>query len=110
DWSGLYSFSTSGFEMPAAIKFTPRGSHIIWGRTEYSFSFDPVTRQSVAAIATAVLYDGAKLDVALAPQAMFFLQDESGARLGATGIVRYDSGHSSVGATASWTGATHSSP
>ncbi len=122
DWSGLYSFSTANFDIPLAVKYTPQGTHLIWGRTEYSVAFDSLSiadsgggrltqfSQSLTVTATSVLHDGRKLDIAIAPQAVMFLRDESGARLGATGIARYDSGHSSLGATVSWSAATHSSP
>jgi hypothetical protein len=122
DWSSLYSLSTTNFAMPSAVRYTPQGSHIIWGRTEYSAAFDAVSSADVAGsrltqfsqaltlTATSVLHDGAKLDIALAPQATFFLRDESGARLGAVAIARYDSGRNSAGGTVSWSGATHSSP
>src|SRR5947208_5545518 len=43
DWSNLYSFSTSNFTMPSGIRYTPEGSTIPWGRTEYSVSFDSVS-------------------------------------------------------------------
>jgi hypothetical protein len=121
DWSNLYSFSTENFAMPSGVRWTPAGSHIIWGRTEYSAAFDTVTSANVASgrltqfsqaltlTATSVLHDGAKLDIAIAPQASFFLRDEQGARLGAIAIARYDSGRNSLGATVSWSGATHSS-
>lgn len=122
DWSSLYSLSTTNFSMPSAIRYTPEGSHVIWGRTEYSAAFDTVTSaevggsrlthfsQALTLTATSVLHDGEKLDIALAPQATFFLRDESGARLGAVAIARYDSGHNSTGATVSWSAATVSSP
>ncbi len=122
DWAGVYSFSSTNFQMPAAIKFTPQGHHVIWGRTEYSAAFDSLTNtqiaggretqfsQSVTATATSVLHDGEKLDIALAPQATFFLRDESGQRFGVVAIARYDSGHNSMGTTFSWSAATHSSP
>ena len=122
DWASLYSVSSTNFSMPSTIKYTPEGSHVIWGRTEYSLSFDSLTNaeegggrstqfsQSLTMTATSVLHDGPKLDIAIAPQATVFLRDESGGRLGAVGIARYDSGHSSLGATVSWSGATHSSP
>jgi hypothetical protein len=121
DWGGLYSFSTSSFAMPSGIRYTPTGSHIIWGRTEYSMAFDTLTSadvagarltqfsQAVTLTATSVLHDGEKLDFAVAPQATMFLRDESGARLGAVAIVRYDTGRNSIGGTVSWSGATHHS-
>ncbi len=121
DWGGLYSISTGNFAMPSAIRYTPEGGHILWGRTEYGLSFDGVTSvdaggarltrfsQAVTVTAAAVLLDGDKFDVAVVPQATFFLRDESGARLGAVAIARYDSGHNSTGMTIGWSGATHSS-
>jgi hypothetical protein len=121
DWGNLYSLSTGNFAMPSGIRYTPAGSRIIWGRTEYSAAFDTFTSadvgggrlaqfsQAVTLTATSVLRDGEKLDIAIAPQATLFLRDESGARLGAVAIARYDSDRNSVGATVGWSGATHSS-
>ena len=121
DWSSLYSLSTTSFSMPSAVKYTPAGRHIIWGRTEYSLAFDSLVNadsgggrltefsQSLTVAANSVLHDGEKLDIAIAPQATFFVRDESGARLGAIAIARYDTGRNSMGATVSWSGATHSS-
>jgi len=121
DWSNLYSLSTTNFSMPSAIRYTPEGSRVIWGRTEYSLAFDSVTSaqtggsrltqfsQALTLTAAAVLHDGDKLDIAFAPQATLFLRDESGARLGAVAIARYDSGRNSTGATVSWSAATASS-
>src|SRR3954453_24166627 len=40
EWGG--SFSTTGnFTMPASIHYTPEGSHIWWGRNEFSASLAP---------------------------------------------------------------------
>jgi hypothetical protein len=122
DWSSLYSISTTNYTMPSAIRYTPEGTSILWGRTEYSVAFDSLSSadvggsrltqfsQALTLTATTVLHDGKKLDIALAPQATFFLRDESGARLGAVAIARYDSGRNSIGTTVSWSGATYSSP
>jgi hypothetical protein len=122
DYSNLYSFSTSNFAMPSAVRYTPEGSHIILGRTEYSAAFDSITSadvggerltqfsQALTFTATSVLHDGEKLDIALAPQATVFLRDETGGRLGAVAIARYDSGRNSTGVSVSWSAATHSSP
>lgn len=121
DWSNLYSLSSGNFAMPSGLKYTPAGRHIIWGRTEYSAAFDTVDSvnvggsrltqfsQAVTLTATAVLRDGDKFDIAIAPQATLFLRDESGARLGSVAIARYDSGRNSVGGTVGWSGATHRS-
>jgi hypothetical protein len=121
EWGSLYSGTNDNFTLPATLKYTPAGSHIIWGRTEYSVAFDSVSvadvgasritqfSQAMTVAATSVLHDGEKLDFAIAPQASFFLRDGEGARLGAVAITRYDSGRNSLGATASWSAATHSS-
>ena len=117
----LYSVTSTDFTMPSTVKYTPEGRHIIWGRTEYSASFDSVANsesgggrltqfsQAVTLAANSVLMDGEKLDIAIAPQATVFLRDESGARLGAVAVARYDTGRNSMGATLSWSAATHSS-
>ena len=122
DWGNLYSFSSNNYSMPSGFRYTPAGSNIIWGRTEYDVAFDTIASadiggsrltqfsQALTLTATSVLHDGPKFDFALAPQATFFLRDESGSRLGAVAIARYDTGRNSVGATFSWSGATHSSP
>jgi hypothetical protein len=122
DWNNLYSLSTGNYAMPSAIRYTPQGASIPWGRTEYSVGFDTITSadiggsrlrrfsQGLTFTAMSVLHDGEKLDIAIAPQATVFLRDESGARLGAVAIARYDSGRNSAGVTVSWSAATHSSP
>lgn len=122
DWSGLYSFTNDAFTMPAALKYTPEGKHILWGRTEYSIAFDSLQvadvgggplvefSRSLTMTATAVVHDGKWLDIAIAPQAIVYLRDESGTRLGAVAIARLDVGRNSIGGTFSWSGATHSSP
>src|SRR5205085_4842883 len=81
DWSGLYSF-TSGFTMPSGFRYTPEGSHILWGRTEYDVFTD--FNQSATLAATTVLYDGDKFDFAFQPQVTKFVRNESVARFGAT--------------------------
>jgi hypothetical protein len=118
EWDNLYSYSTGNFSMPSVIKYTPMGKSILWGRTEYSAAFDSLDSvpeagqrntqfsDRVTLAANAVLRDGEKLDIAIQPAATFFLRGESGARLGATAIARYDVGRNSMGATMSWTAAT----
>ena len=56
--------------------------------------------------ATSVLFDSPHFDVAVAPQVTAFLRNESGSRLGASVIARYDGAKSSVGFVATWTAAT----
>ena len=122
EWDNLYSFTSGSYSMPSVIKYTPMGKSILWGRTEFSAAFDsvdsvPQTGQRITQFsdrvtfaANSVLFDGERLDIAIQPQATFFLRDESGSRLGATAIARYDVGRNSMGATLGWTGATAPSP
>jgi hypothetical protein len=89
DWANVYSFSATNYNMPSALKYTPQGRYIVWGRTEYSLAFDSLAvdqigggrvaqfSQSVTLQANSVLRDGEKLDIAIAPQATLFLRDES---------------------------------
>jgi len=121
EWGGAFSID-GGFTLPSAIKYTPEGTHVYWGRTEFSASFDNLSsvvqfddrvtqfgdRFGIAA--TCVAYDGGHLDLAIAPQVSFLLRGDRGARVGATGIARYDFDRSSVGASLTWTAATSSSP
>jgi len=121
DWSNLYSLATGNYTMPSGIRYTPEGTNILWGRTEYSIAFDTISSadiggsrltqfsQALTLAATSVLHDGEKFDFAIAPQATFFLRDEAGSRLGAVAIARYDTGRNSFGGTLSWSGATQSS-
>ena len=121
DWSNLYSSTTGNFAMPSVVKFTPKGNNIAWGRTEFSVAFDTLNSaqsggsrltqfsQAITLTGTAVVHDGDKLDIAIAPQGTFFLRDEAGARLGAIAIMRYDSGRNSTGVTVGWSGATRNS-
>jgi hypothetical protein len=121
EWGGAFSVD-GGFTLPSTIKYTPEGTHAYWGRTEFSASFDSLSSvvqfdnritqfsDRVGIAANCVVHDGDKLDLAIAPQASFLLRGERGARVGATGIARYDVGRSSVGASLTWTAATNSSP
>ena len=120
DWGG--AFSTGGdFTLPATIKYTPEGSHLWWGRTEFSASFDSVASEipieqrvihfsdRLNFAGTCVVHDGDRLDIAIAPTATVLLREDDGTRFGANAIARYDVGRSSAGVTLSWTGATHAS-
>ena len=118
DWGALYSRTTGAFTAPAALKLTPAGNSLFWGRTEYSVAFDSVVSAVNAGArsiqfsdhltfaATSVVFDSPHFDIAFAPQVTTFLRNESGARLGATAIARFDGGGNSVGATLGWTAAT----
>jgi len=121
EWGAIYSWGSDHFTLPAVFKYTPAGPNVILGRTEYSVAFDSVSvanlggnrttqfSQSMTLSATSVLHDGEKLDIAIAPQALYFLRDEQGARYGAVAIARYDSGRNSLGATVGWSAATRAS-
>lgn len=121
EWDNVFGVN-GNYVMPSLIKFTPKGSNIIWGRTEFSIGFDTVNSvlefnqrinhfsDRVTVAATSVLRDGKIFDFAVAPSASFFLRGEQGARLGATAIARWDWGRNSLGTTLGWTSATHSSP
>jgi len=118
DWANQYSFTTSAFTMPSALKFTPLGNSLLWGRTEYSVAFDSISSEvdsgtrttqfsdRVTLTGTSILWDRPHFDLAFAPQASFFLRDTPGALYGATVIAREDIGLNSVGATIGWSGAT----
>lgn len=106
EWDGQYSFHAGDWSTPAALRFTPDGPGLLWGRTDYSVSW---SEPQIQWAATTLLYDGAHVDVALLPQAAFFVRDDRGARLGGTVVARYDMGMNSLGGMASWSGATHSS-
>ena len=121
DYSVTGSASTDTLFFPTTLKYTPEGPYIFWGRTEFSASWDSLYSADdgqnrnyhfsdhVNLTATSVLHNGEHWDFALAPQAIFLTRGASGARFGATGIARYDSGHNSFSTSASWTGATHPS-
>jgi len=47
DWSNLYSLTSTNFAMPSGLRYTPSGSHILWGRTEYSAAFDTIASVNV---------------------------------------------------------------
>lgn len=120
EWGGAFS-TTGNYTLPAAVKYTPEGSSILWGRTEFNAAFDSLSSAVLdnsrlnqfsdrfSFGATTVVYDGVKLDIAIAPQASFFLRDQSGLRLGATAISRYDWGRNSAGLSVGWSAATASS-
>ena len=121
DWANLYSYTSGNFTVPSAVKYTPAGNSFFVGRTEYSLAFDSVASSldtgfrttqfsdRVSLTATSILLDTTHFDVAIAPQATFFLRDASGARYGATMVAREDIGLNSMGATVGWTAATTSS-
>jgi hypothetical protein len=121
DWGGLDSYTTRDLSLPSAIKITPAGDSLFRGRTEYSVSFDSLA-SSVSSgtrtvqfsdrltfAATSVLFATDHFAVAFAPQLTTMLRDDSGVRLGATTIARYDGGGNTIAAIATWSAATVSS-
>src|SRR5262249_32045739 len=121
DFGGVWSPSSLDFNLPTAFRITPEGPNILWGRSEFSTSFDSlasshpndhrVTQFSARMTVnrpTAVI-DTEHFDMAAGPQASFFLHGDSGMRAGATVISRLDWGRNSAGFTANWSGATRPS-
>ncbi len=84
--------------MPTTLKYTPEGSNLLWGRTEYSVNFDTfssalidgkrVTHSSdhLAVAATTLLADREHWNVAIAPVVTFGFRDQPGFRAGLTAI------------------------
>lgn len=120
EW-GVAVSTTGSFTMPTVFHYTPEGRHIWWGRTEFSAGFDSLSSTAsplerithfgdrATFAATCVVRDGDKFDLAIAPQVSVLLRGDTGARVGATAIARYDSGRSSTGVTFGWSAATAAS-
>jgi hypothetical protein len=118
DWGGLYSNATYFWTLPSAVKYTPEGGSLFRGRTEYSIAFDSVASivdvgirsiqfsDHMTFAATSIIYDSPHFDVAVSPQVTAFLRDESGTRVGATTIARYDGARNSLAVALGWSGAT----
>ena len=43
EWGNDYSLTSDDYTMPATLKYTPEGRHILWGRTEFAASFDTIS-------------------------------------------------------------------
>ncbi len=118
DWGGLDSYTTRDFSLPTAIRVSPAGNSLLRGRTEYSLSFDSVESSvgdgsrvlqfsdRLTFAGTTVVYASDHFDVAFAPQVTALLRGDTGVRLGATTIARYDGGGNTIAGIASWSGAT----
>lgn len=121
EWGNTWSFQNS-YWMPTTVKFTPLGTSTLWGKTEFSVNFDSVASldsgsgrdtgfsDHVSIMATSLLYDGEKLNIAVAPEVIFLRRFDEGERIGAVAITRYDVGLNSAGIALTWTGATAVSP
>jgi hypothetical protein len=115
EWSTAWTDPES-FTMPTTVKWTPEGSTLVWGRTEYSANFDVVSSlvsdgnrvthasDHAGITATTLIADGEHWNFAVAPAVTFGSRDQPGVRAGLTGITRYDQGRNSAGATITWTG------
>jgi hypothetical protein len=111
DWTDPQSLT-----MPTTVKWTPEGSSLLWGRTEYSANFDLVSSlvtdgsrvthatDHVGIAGTTLLLDGEHWNFAVAPSVTFGARDQPEIRAGLTTIVRYDHGRNSAGATLTWIG------
>jgi hypothetical protein len=121
DFGGLYSWTTGEFTLPGALKCTPDGPRLFWGRTEYSASFDTIDSAAITGgrltqfsdrltlASTSVIFDSPHFDIAAGPQVSLLLRGDSGIRAGAALVARYDNQRTSVGATVSWTAGTQPS-
>jgi hypothetical protein len=110
--SGAWSESQS-WTMPSTVKYTPEGRILLWGRTEYSASFDGVSNDHLTFTGTTLIADGEHWNFAVAPAVTFGFRDQPAFRAGLTAITRYDHGRNSAGSTLTWTGtvnATDSTP
>jgi hypothetical protein len=88
--------------LPTAIRYTPQGKHLYWGRTEMSLSFDAARFDRATFAATCVVLDGDKLDIAIAPLLTAPLSGGGGVHPGGNAIARLDIGRNSAGVTAQW--------
>lgn len=119
DCSVTSSTSNNTLFFPATLRYTPTGPSILWGRTEFSVSWDSAYSADEAQNRTyqfsdhvtltgvSVLLDSKHWDLALAPQVTVLTRGASGVRVGGAGIARGDFGRDSVAMSASWTGATN---
>ena len=104
-WAGLYSFRQASWSAPASLHVTPAHTGF-WSRTELGLASDTHT---LSVTGTHVLVEREHFDIAVAPQATFFVRDGSGTRLGALAVVRYDHRDHTVSAILNWTAATRAS-
>ena len=63
--------------MPTTVKWTPEGSTLVWGRTEYSANFDVAhASDHVGITGTTLLADGEHWNFAVAPSVTFGSGDQ----------------------------------
>lgn len=121
EWYHTYSITSGAYWIPTQIKITPAEKGF-WGSTEFSAGSDDMTNQvqnqsrsthfgdHLYLNMTTVLHSGQHFSLAVGPQLTVLWRNDSGIRAGAYTITRWDLGRSSLGLTASWTGATQPSP
>lgn len=109
------------FGLPTGFKFTPDVPQGLLRGMEFSVGFDSISSLEMGSnrdtrfgdrVGFAVrraLYQGDSFSFGIAPQAVFFLRDEEGARLGASAIAVYSFGLNSLVANLVWSAATDSS-
>jgi len=106
------------FGLPTAVKLTPDTTNRVLRHTEFSVAFDSVTSVSSNGSRTTrfgdrigfairrCLYSSESFAFAIAPQSVFFLRDEQGARLGGAAIATYQFGLNGLVANFVWSAAT----
>jgi hypothetical protein len=114
--------SSGGFlALPTMIKYTPDVGGGILHQAEFSLSFDALERnfsgpdtpnrfgRSLLLIVRRPIWAGDRFSLAIAPQALFFLREIDGARVGLTGLVAFSDGPNTVVTNLTWTVATDAS-
>lgn len=104
------AFTDSAWSMPSTFKWTPEGTNLVWGRTEYSAGLDVLTSNDgthttdhLSLTGTTLILDGDHWNFAVAPTLTFGFRDQEDLRAGMTAITRYDFGRNSAGSTLTWT-------
>ena len=109
------------FGLPTLFKFTPDAPQGVMSGMEFSVGFDSISRVDMGSdrdtrfgdrIGFAIrraLYESGGFSFGVAPQAVFFLRDEEGARLGASAIAVYSFGPNNLVANLVWSVATDAS-
>ena len=109
------------FGLPTVFKFTLDAPQGVMSGMEFSVGFDSISRVDMGSdrdtrfgdrIGFAIrrtLYESGGFSFGVAPQAVLFLRDEEGARLGASAIAVYSFGPNSLVANLVWSVATDAS-
>ena len=109
------------FGLPTVFKFTPDAPQSVMSGMEFSVGFDSISSVEIGSnrdtrfgdrIGFAIrraLYESGGFSFGVAPQAVFFLRDEAGARLGASAIAVYSFEPNSLVTNVVWSAATDAS-